>query len=599
MHTFFGTLGAGQRRRWRRHSNAAEHRRSPQHLAVAEDGFLLIEVLVSLLLVAIIVTATFNGFDVVNRLSADERHHNVAAVLAAQSQEQLRSDSATTLDALESKPHSYVREIPTGGTRYTITQEAHPINASGESTGCSATETSSQSGANIQIVSTVTWPQLSKSKRPAVKQASIITPPVGSALEVDVTNGQLPPAGVSGVTAIARFTPVESGAPTTAEGTTGTAGCVVLTGLAATAATVEIIEKSGFVTPNGELKPEPKEVTITPNLTTHYEVTYYEAGKIQAEYTYKGLTTFEGQTVMGDTFTVFNSGIPNAPEYEVGSIDKGIEYAVGGEEPYKAITTGKYATTASTPAGTKYAKGDLFPFPTPWSVNAGDCHKNGAVSAEALAEGTVLPGKTTTVKVPLSMIALNVYTGIQTKKEALSSTAYEATLTNTECEGEPNPNNSTGKDIVHIQNTSTTGHLSFPFQPFGTGKLCVYNKAAKKTYEVAYSNTTVAGSTRNIYIGEPSPTERTEKREAAETAETTAKNKRLAEEKTARETWKKEEEKKLITKAQREAKEATQTTERKAAETTEANAKTAREAKEKEETPEKPEDTIKSGQASC
>lgn len=599
MHTFFGTLRAGEHRRWRRRSSTVTPGGSLKDLLKAEDGFLLIELLVSALLIALIVTATFSGFDVANRLSADERHHNVAAVLAAQSQEQLRSDSATTLDALESKPHTYVREIPSGGTKYTITQEAHPINASGESTGCNATETSTQSGANIQIVSTVTWPQLTASKRPAVKQASIITPPVGSALEVDVTNGQLPPAGVSEVTAIARFTPVEAGAQTTAEGTTGATGCVVLTGLAATSATVEIVEKPGFVTPNGELKPEPKEVTITPNLTTHYEVTYYEAGKIQAEYTYNKLTSFEGKTVMGDTFTVFNSGIIKAPQYEIGSVDKGLEYTLSGEEPFKAITTGKYSTVAATPAGSKYTKGDLFPFPTPWSVNAGDCQKNGAVSKEALAEATVLPGKTTTVKVPLSLITLNVYTGIQNKKEALASTPYEVTLTDTECEGEANPNNSTGKDVVHIQNTTATGHLTNPFTPFGSGKVCVYNKAAEKTYEVSYANTTVAGSTRNIYIGEPSEAERTKTREAAETAETTAKNKRLAEEKTARENWKKEEEKKLITKAQREAKEATQTTERKTAETNESNAKTARENKEKEEKPEKPEDIIESKQSSC
>ena len=357
MHTFFGTLGAGEHRRWRRRSSTVAPSPSLRGFLQAEDGFLLIELLVSALLIALIVTATFSGFDVANRLSADERHHNVAAVLAAQSQEQLRSDSATTLDAIESKPHSYVREIPSGGTKYTITQEAHPINASGESTGCNATETSTQSGANIQIVSTVTWPQLTASKRPAVKQASIITPPVGSALEVDVTNGQTPPAGVPEVTAIARFTPVEAGAQTTAEGTTGPTGCVVLTGLAATSAVVEIVEKPGFVTPNGELKPEPKEVTITPNLTTHYEVTYYEAGKIQAEYTYNKLTSFEGKTVMGDTFTVFNSGILKAPQYEIGSVDKGLEYSLSGEEPYKAITTGKYSTVAATPAGRRGGAG--------------------------------------------------------------------------------------------------------------------------------------------------------------------------------------------------------------------------------------------------
>ena len=561
---------------------------------------MLIEVLVSALLVALIVTATFSGFDVANRLSADERNHNVAAVLAAQSQEQLRTDDATTLDALESKSHSYVREIPlkstenpNGGTHYTITQEAHPLSASGESTGCNATEPAAASGANIQITTTVTWPQLLATKRPAVKQSSIITPPTGSSLEVDVTNGGLPPAGVSGVTAIARFTPVEAGTPTTAEGTTGAAGCVVLTGIAATAATVEIVEKANYVTPNGALKWPTKEVTIAPNLTTHYEVTYYEAGRIQAEYTWKGAKA------TGDTFAVFNSSIPETPQYEVGSVEKGLEYAVGGEEPYKAITTGKYGETAMTAAGLKYPKGDLFPFPGAWSVNAGDCHKNGSASKEALAEGTVLPGKTTVVKVPLSTLSLNVFNGIQNKPESLSSSTYEATITDTECEAEASPNNSTGKDVKHIQNTSSTGHLSFPFQPFGKAKLCILNKAAEKTYELSYSLATAEGLTRNIYIGEPSETERSNTRKTAENTEKTTKTNRENAEAAERANWKKEEEKGIIKKPAREAKEATQTAERKVKETNEKNTKTAREAKEAEELPGSKEDTIESGVRFC
>ena len=42
----------------------------------------------------------------------------------------------------------------------------------------------------------------------------MISPPTGSAIEVDVINGNS--EGVSGVTAQATFMPVESGSPTTA-----------------------------------------------------------------------------------------------------------------------------------------------------------------------------------------------------------------------------------------------------------------------------------------------------------------------------------------------------------------------------------------------
>jgi hypothetical protein len=173
------------------------------------------------------------------------------------------------------------------------------------------------------------------------------------------------------------------------------------------------------------------------------------------------------------------------------------------------------------------------------------------------------------------------------------------TLTDTECEGEANPNNSTGKDVVHIQNTTATGHLTNPFMPFGSGKVCVYNKAAQKTYEVSYANTTVAGSTRNIYIGEPSEAERTATRVAAEKVEAETKASRIATEEANRALWKKQKEKGEITEAQRTTKLTTQTTERVAKEGAESTAKTTRENKEKEETPEKPEDIIESKQSSC
>ena len=49
----------------------------------AQDGFLLVEVIVSAMLVALIVVATFNGFDVVNRAQAEDRAHDQAVILAA------------------------------------------------------------------------------------------------------------------------------------------------------------------------------------------------------------------------------------------------------------------------------------------------------------------------------------------------------------------------------------------------------------------------------------------------------------------------------------------------------------------------------------
>jgi Tfp pilus assembly protein PilV len=488
-----------------------------RHLrASSQDGFLLIEVMISALLVALIVVATMNGFDTATQVTADQRFHSEASLLAAESQEQLRSDPATALDALESAAHTYTRTV--GSTTYTITQEAKPLKASGSSTGCNATETSSENGANIDVVSSVTWPQLTKLKRPPVKQASIITPPEGSSLEVNVTNGGSPALAVSGVTATARFEPVGSGSQASAEGTTGANGCITMTGLATTSATVEIAEKPYFITTGGTLKYPTKEVSIAPNITTQYAVTYAEGGRITAEFTYKGATTYESKPVTGDTFVVENSKIPAGDStFAVGST--GYEYEAGNEQNYQALT-GKYASTATTATASKYVLGDLFPFPQAWSAYAGDCPKNNVGAEATLSEGAkVTPGNNTTIKVPLSYVLLNVYSGTQSSKGSLVSTSYPVTITDTSCEGYAAPLHAIAGTYTHAQTTSTAGHLEHPFQPFGKATLCVYNASAGRTDKVSYENTTSTGSTKNVYIGEASRTEAEATRKATETSE--------------------------------------------------------------------------------
>jgi Tfp pilus assembly protein PilV len=578
MHTFFGTQEPGHRapRRRRRGrptigprphvSDANHHPGSQVDQRDSEAGFLLIEVIISAMLVAMIVVATLSGFDVLNRTSADQRSHAEAALLAAQSQERLRSDPATALAALELAPHTY--EVTVGGTKYKIVQEARAVAANGSSTGCSVAEATAQTGANFQITSTVTWPALGK--RTPVTQSSLITPPTGSALEIDVGNGAATPAGVAGVTAVAKFTPVNGGGSVTSEGTTGASGCIVLSGIPATAATVEILEKANFVTTSGALKYPTKEITIAPSITTHDLVTYNEGGRIVAEFTYKGETTWEGKPVESDTFVAFNSAIPTSPEWEVGST--AFTYEKEGEEHYKAATPSTFSATASTATGVKYAKGDLFPFPeNNWSVYAGDCTKDKVESAA----GLVSPGGATPIKVPLSYVLLNVRAGSKAKPGALESTLYPVTVINAECASGGTPANASGTKLRHEQNTSAEGHLAHPFQPFGKYELCMYNSVTKRTDTASINNSTVAGSTVNFYPAETSSSER----EIAEAATRAARVTKEGEEKKTREATevanhaarKKIEEKEReawakLSKAEREAKEATQTKNRIAAE---------------------------------
>ncbi len=547
-----------------------------------EDGFLLVEVLVSALMVALIAVATFNGFDIAKKTSANQRYHDQAALLAAQSQEQLRSEPAAALDALESTPHVYTKSL--GGTTYTVTQEAKPVGASGKTTGCSVSESSGKTAANFQVSSKVTWPLQVTAKLPGVVASSVITPPTGSGIEVDVVNGSS--EGVAGVTARATYIPVGSGAQNTIEGTTGTSGCVVLTGIQSTLANVEIVEKTGFVTPSGALKVPLKELTIAPNTTTHDEVKYAEAGRIAAHFTYKGATSWEGLEVKSDTFLAGNAeNMKVAPEYQIGSTS--FASCEGGEELYKAVP-GTYLSTAETAACTRYPNGDLFPFSNPWLVYGGDCEANKDSEGEAAA--LVTSGKTTTVNVPLSYTRLSAYTGGSSvsEGEVTKEVLGPVKITNSGCASAPLPNNSWGFAYTHEQKeTLAGGHLANPFQPFGKFKLCLVDQhvAPVKTFTWSGTDSAVTNPEKRFYLGQKTVTQQAEQRNSEKAAEEKV-NSEEATAKAAKEARAAEETAAKTAKEKRATEETSATTakEKRAKEETEmASAKTAREKKELEE----------------
>ena len=356
------SIGRPARTRIRAHhalARACEKSTAARDALGSQDGFLLLEVIISALLVGLIVIATFTGFDAVNRASADQRYHAEATVLAGQSQEQLRTDSAEVLDELQSTSHVYTQVVD--GTTYTITEKAYFVNDSLKSSGCSAVGgvESKQHGDYVETVSSVTWPQLVRAKRPAVSQFSYITPPAGSGLEVDVTNGGKPESPVEGVTAKVNE----------AEAVTGAAGCLIFGGIPATTASVEV-HRLGYVTRAGAFVVSSKEVSIAPNLITHYPVILNEGGTITAEFTYKGKATYSyenakhekiAEPVTGDTFVVHNTEMGVAPEFEMGSTAGKFNT----ESEWEA-TPGEYKTSATTPIEpAHYPKGNLFPLASP------------------------------------------------------------------------------------------------------------------------------------------------------------------------------------------------------------------------------------------
>jgi type II secretory pathway pseudopilin PulG len=480
-----------------------------RRIARAEDGLTLIEVVITTLFVALIAIATLTGFQDIDRTSVDERFHDEAAQLAAQSQEQLRTDPASILDELEgSESHSHVYTTAIDNNTYTITQEANYVNESRPGSDCLATAAGESSSKNdgdyLRVTSRVTWPQISQTGRvrEPVSESSIITPPDGSALEVDATTGESPEQALSGVTPIVEYTGVKATKPTKIEGTTGTAGCVVFGGIPATSAKVEIEELPGYVTTSGALKVPPKEATIAPNITTHDPVVLNRGGAITAKFTYNNSGKIE--TVYGSTFVAAFEEVTNAAtEFTVGAptvettpgvMTPGFVFESGGEHKYKTVTTEPYySKTATTPKGTGYATGDLFPFPylsttkREWLVYAGDCKENNAHTIDSSVEdgkaivkaGETTGSETAPINVPMTDLIVDVYTG--TTNKTVESKEPLVKITNTQCAKASTPNNASAANLEHEQKLTKTGNLKYPYQPFGAEKVCIVGEATTKT----------------------------------------------------------------------------------------------------------------------
>jgi Tfp pilus assembly protein PilV len=491
--------------------------RTPQ-----DEGFALIEVIISAMLVALIVVATLTGYDAVGRATADERFHDQAALLLSEAQEALRSDPANAFDTLvaETKagePHTYTVTLGggTGNETYTVTQSAVYVENSAQAITCT-TGSKSTPALNIQVTSSVTWPQLLAVKRKALTQSSIITPPDGSGLQVDTVNEETNP-----ITRVEGATINVSEGATASTATTSKEGCAVFAALPSNVVEVEAY-KPGFVSPGGEYKVIAKEVAIAPNLTTHRTVTLEEGGGIEAEFVYEKATEYEKMPVTGDTFVVSNTKMGIQPEFELGSTNM----TTSTEGTYEALT-GTYESKAKTPINAEdYPYGNLFPFATSgWSVYAGDCTENkppsSVIEKEEANEGkaAVQGGEIIKVKVPMSYVNLSVYSGTEKTPGTLEATGepstkeepYAIKITNKglakECKFTPN-NDSKEASTTHLQHVLTTkenaahaGHLQAPFQPFGKFELCLWSKTAKKTYTLSYENLTATGTKREIFLG--------------------------------------------------------------------------------------------------
>jgi Tfp pilus assembly protein PilX len=445
----------------------------------SEAGFMLLEVVISALLVALIAVGTFAGLDAAGRASADERTHAEATKLAQQDEERLRGMTGTELAELAQKGSEARPAVEIGKIKFTVTSSASFVSAEKNALTC---ETAGGGANYIQTTSSVRWTGLA-STRPAVTQSSILST-IATGLLVKVKDQNEEPVAGATVT----LTGADTGAQTTPA-----SGCVVFTGLSPGSVTVAV-SKSTWVDVNGKSPPTSKTVTVVSERTETSEAQIAEPGAIMATFeTYEGGKYVTG--VRGDTFVAAQAGIAEPSDF------------VGG-------TAGNYELSVTT-------EKTLFPFAKskvaePYTVYAGDCPANApetvTASGEKLKarEAKVTPNGTVTVNEPLEEppVKVTVYEGTSgAGKKNLLPSAESAYITNTKCEKQKAQNYPSGvtyKREVNISNGALTQETAH--QPYAKElEFCVTARVEGSYYRarVSFENKARGGVTvPAIYLKE-------------------------------------------------------------------------------------------------
>jgi type II secretory pathway pseudopilin PulG len=190
------------------------------------DGFGLIEVLVSALIVVALGATVAQALIVGAFTSSDQRKRSQAAEVDQQDQQRLRGLSSAQLNGLDNAPQ--VRVVTLDGTPFTVTSTARFLSSTG---GSACGSSGAGAAAYYKTTSTSNWPGNTRS---AVTSGSLVTPPAGGTLLTQVQDQTLDATGkgapIPGVT-VAASGPAPATGTVAASGSTDAGGCAVFPGL--------------------------------------------------------------------------------------------------------------------------------------------------------------------------------------------------------------------------------------------------------------------------------------------------------------------------------------------------------------------------------
>ncbi len=380
--------------------------------APAQEGFILIEVLVSALILAIVAGAVLSLLVATTRSAATERTHSVAYGLAQEDQARLRTMRISSLNGL----NSAAEPVTIDGTTYTVRSEGQFVgNKSGAET-CNGTDSPAD---YVKISSTVSSPAM---RNPVVLRG-IVAPSTGS---LDPSHGTLAFGVTNAAGAPLSNVSISVSGPASFTAKSDENGCANFADIPAGNYKVTT-SAGGLINPKGEtttMKEYGVPAAGTQAVTTRYD----QAGSLPVEFKYRLTSTGALQTATADSIMVFNS------------------------------ETGATATAYGSPGGTRgtsISVPNLFPFKEKYAAYAGSCESNNPNPTgtepgnPAIASVNVPPGGAPTPTPVIVLPALN----LKVTYNSAAVSGAKVTITDTKC---PEP----GTKVKRTYTTEANGQPS-------------------------------------------------------------------------------------------------------------------------------------------
>ena len=328
-----------------------------RHAAGDESGYLIVELMVGAVIMVMLALGTLSAFDGAAKVSATTKSRAIAASLAQEEQERLRTLSISQLNAL-----NYSANQTIGNVSYSINSKTNWITDAASSTSCAANGASAD---YIQATTTVDSPV--KGMNPIVL-STLITPPIGTfdsthgALAVQVNNAA--GAGVPGVA-------VSLTGPQNANDTTDANGCAFFGYMVAGNNYTLTGTKTGYVDKNGNANISAT-VSVTGGATNQVTYLYDQAASATITYDTKA----------------YNGGIVAAPGPGASLENAGLSTGT------KTFGTTAFVASTSAP--------NLFPFTDGYATYAGTCTGNKPPSGWGVL--TLSPGGSPSIAVRVPSI---------------------------------------------------------------------------------------------------------------------------------------------------------------------------------------------------